>query len=522
MSAAPKLGIPKKSAALYFPELALQLLLRERPDFRGYPLALVDDVMPSAPIKTLSKSAYHTGLRPGIRQGAARDLVLNLRTAITPEAEVEQWMTELMGALGLFSSHTVRIDDGFFLDPVGLSHMSGGFRVWVECVKRYLEGRDVHARLVVGFDKYRAFAVARRDKLFRAEEKVQVLCLKSAEEEEMLCRDAELCELNFPEKLREPLSLLGIETLGEFLELPREELLTRFGKDAHHLYTHYAGHGQLPLKPTKTLKVKRICREILPPTKHLEPLLFSVKSTLDPLLKELNASGEKVRSLHLDFHQERFGHRKLRDEELNLSTEIEPTLPTTDVRILMDLVRLHLTQLHFLAPVEELAVTADTVFAEDCQFTTAPKRDFHAAAEALNQVAARYGAHTICTPSLSDTHLPKTPFVWKRANPNSLMLNAQAATGQNAFCHEHTLAPSGDPRNSSEEYHAKKYTKILSIFPRREQVTSTSTKCPSGANIPSRVSPIKPSLNTPNESNSEYHAHVSDTCSGCRPHRLGD
>ena len=98
-----------------------------------------------------------------------------------------------------------------------------------------------------------------------------------------------------------------------------------------------------------------------------------------------------------------------------MSVRLEPATPTINARSLLELVRLRLSGLEILAPVESIALEAEVVFAQGEQLLSPnerPKRDPKAAADPLARVAASFGDRSVCRAVLRDAHLPEAQFVW--------------------------------------------------------------------------------------------------------------
>lgn len=413
--ASSKKSEPKRSAcAIVLPKLPLQLLWRKRPEWRNDPVAIVADETPEAPILMLSRKGYARGLRPGIRQGAARNMALDLRTAVVSDEEVEALSLDIARSLQTFSPRVERegrhsSSTAFFIDPSGLDLLYGGTHIWARTVERYLKGRGLRSSVVVGFERFSCLAIAHQPKVRSP------FLLESLEAESALAGVTNLRTLGLSEKLCEPLSMLGIETLGEFLAVPPGELRTRFGKDAAEIHARFANKRQLPLQPIGFDAPRRIAIEVMPPSQDRERLLFTLKSALDPLLREVENKGERMAALHIELGLELYGQRRLSDEERFVSVRLEPATPTINARSLLELVRLRLSGLEILAPVESIALEAEVVFAKGEQLLSPnerPKRDPKAAADALARVAASFGERSVCRAVLRDAHLPEAQFVW--------------------------------------------------------------------------------------------------------------
>jgi protein ImuB len=406
--------------AIALPKLRLQLVLRRHAHWEGSPVAVVADEGPEAPLLELDRVALRRGLRPGLRQGVARSLVPDLRTAVVREAELEALESELVRGLQAFSPRIEPVPDevgaAFFADPRGLERLFGGLDVWASSVHRYLRARRLRASVVCGHHPWLALALARTGHRARV--------LASPEQERTEAEALSLRALGFAEKLCEPLEMLGIETLGGFLAIPSGELCTRFGRDAAELHRRHGERGQLPLQPVGIKLPRRVQLELDEPTTELETLLFVAKSGLDPLLAELSERGERPLALLVELHLEShappgpFGTpaRTLTEEERTWVERLEPAEPTADPKVWLELLRLRFGSLELPASVLELALEAEPTPTIGHQLQTPterPKRDVLAAARALARVRATFGDGSVTKATLHEAHLPEARFRWE-------------------------------------------------------------------------------------------------------------
>jgi protein ImuB len=406
--------------AIALPKLRLQLVLRRHAHWEGSPVAVVADEGPEAPLLELDRLALRRGLRPGLRQGVARSLVPDLRTAVVRETELEALESELVRGLQAFSPRIEPVPDevgaAFFADPRGLERLFGGLDVWASSVHRYLRARRLRASVVCGHHPWLALALARTGHRARV--------LASPEQERAEAEALSLRALGFAEKLCEPLEMLGIETLGGFLAIPSGELCTRFGRDAAELHRRHGERGQLPLQPVGIELPRRVQLELDEPTTELETLLFVAKSGLDPLLAELSERGERPLALLVELHLEThappgpFGTpaRTLTEEERTWVERLEPAEPTADPKVWLELLRLRFGALELPASVLELALEAEptpTIGHQLQTLTERPKRDVLAAARALARVRATFGDGSVTKATLHEAHLPEARFRWE-------------------------------------------------------------------------------------------------------------
>ncbi|MCB9621484.1 MAG: hypothetical protein H6724_18760 [Sandaracinus sp.] len=407
-------------AAISLPKLRLQLVMRRHARWEGEPIAVVAEEGPEAPLLELDRIALRRGLRPGLRQGVARSLVPELRTAVVRSTELDALENELVRGLQTFSPRIEPVSDevggAFFADPRGLEKLFGGLDVWASSVHRYLRARKLRASVVCGHHPWLALALARTSHGARV--------FSDAARERREAEALALRSLGLSEKLCEPLAMLGIETLGAFLALPNGELCTRFGREAAELHERHGERGQLPLQPVGIELPRRVQLELDDPTTELEPLLFASKTGLDRLLAELTSRGERPLALLVELHLEShappgpFGTpaRTLTDEERTWVERLEPAEPTVDPKVWLELLRLRLGAVELPAAVLELALEAEPTHARGHQLQTLterPKRDVLAAARALARVRATFGDGSVTKATLHDAHLPEARFRWE-------------------------------------------------------------------------------------------------------------
>jgi protein ImuB len=391
----------KRVSCVVLPRLPLQIALRERPHWRSAPVAIVDDEGPNGRITHLDELAKKSRLRIGMRQTVARDLLPSLHTAVVSPEKVTEVSQELVGALQTFSPRVEpMVEQGvFFIDPEGLRRLYGGYQNWATCIHRYLRARYWKSSVTVGFHRPRAHAVA------LTREGVSIL--PSAERERELSNQTPLRELGLAGETCESLTALGIETLGDFLVVPAGELHSRFGEEASALHDSFSESLQLPIQPHAFDEPARISFQVDPPDEDQTRLLFAIKGALHSLLHQVRARAESVQSLELTLHLERAPlHRE----------RVEPASPTLDLMLILELVRLRLSETELSGAVEEVELLANTVLAHPEQSALPghqPKRDMKAAHRALDRIRAAYGEHSVTKATLRDAHLPEASFRWE-------------------------------------------------------------------------------------------------------------
>jgi len=143
------------------------------------------------------------------------------------------------------------------------------------------------------------------------------------------------------------------------------------------------------------------------PEENAERLLATMENLLEPLLNTLSARGEAVQGCKWEF--------SLANAQ-KLSQEVRPAVPTLDLRLLLDLVRLRFESEKLPADVEELTLTVRGTRATADQtelLAAASRRDLAAANRALARIRAQYGDLATVRAQLENGHLPEARYRWE-------------------------------------------------------------------------------------------------------------
>jgi protein ImuB len=353
---------------------------------------------------------------------------------------VQACVSELADALSTFSPRveTEPLFEGAFLvDPTGLEGLYGGLVPWARAVHEYLTGRGLRASVVVGFSRYHALAIARRSRGARV--------IPSAAAEQAEAGRVSLRELGAPARLCADLAKLGVRSVAELEALPAGELADRFGAEAARLHGLFASGPQLPMQPRAIEEPVEATFEVEPPDDDVNRLLFAIKGGLHDLLRSLSRRGEQLAALRLTLELESAPAHEER---------LEPAAPTSDALVMLELVRLRLSNARLAAPVERVRLQADSLRVRAEQLATVterPRRDLGAARRALARVRAAYGADSVNVARLRDAHLPEARFRWEPAadvNPaRSRRRATQSPLVRRVLAKPRPLSPkeSGDP-----------------------------------------------------------------------------
>ena len=391
-----------RTACINIRALPLQLLLRNHPQWRERPVAVVEEEKPLSPILWLNTAAVRGGIRPGMKYAAALSLDCGLCAGTVSEEEAGAAVRQVHGALDRFSPRVEPSGEEpgiFWVDAGGLDWLYVSLEDWAGQMLTALSALELSASIVVGFGRFGAYAVARA--------RNGVIVFPSVEDEEAESRKVRLLDLQIEPKLRERLDKLAVYTVGDFLALPGERVAKHLGGQARELYRFAAGERPLPLQPRALPEPLQARMELDDNESGSRGLLFRVSQLLAPLLKSAGERYQAAAALRMAFRQENGTRHRCR---------IQAAEPTLDAKILLELVALHLETVSFPFPpvelvleVEGVAVTVDklNLLQEN------PDRDTGSAMRALARVRAEFGPDSVLTARLASAHLPEARFVWR-------------------------------------------------------------------------------------------------------------
>ncbi len=406
-------------ACVCAPDLGLQVLLRDRPAWRGAPVALVAEDRPDAPLAVLNAHALRQGLHPGVRHGVARSLVPALRTAVVPAARVGEAARAIVEALRALSPR-VELDDApgvFLVDASGMGRLHRDVRAWALAARRAVAAQGFSASVCVGFDRrtVRAVALCARG----------VVVPRSLHEELAHAGAVPLAALGLSARALAALDALGLTTLAALWALPVETVRHRFGPEVAALRAWAEREPTLPVQPDVPREPARTVIEVEPPDDDLARLLFAVRGALLLLVGQLASRGEAACALRLDLTLEDRGR---------VAHRVEPAAPTRDVALLVDLTRLRLTEGGLTARVREVEVTVEPAALRGEQmslFAHDRARDPAAVTRAVARVRAAFGAASVTRARLREAHLPEASFAWEALDLDAVPALA-AASGDSA------------------------------------------------------------------------------------------
>jgi protein ImuB len=392
-----------RTACVNLPVFPVQLLLRRHPDWRDYPVAVVDSDKPQGTILWVNEQARSFRILPGMRYAAGLSLTGRLHAAIVPKKEIDRTAACLSKRLRSFSPHVEpSVDEPgvFWINASGLERLYKSLSKWARHIRAEMIRADFRATVVVGFSRFGTYAIAKA--------KRGIVVLKKPEDEQIAARRVPLDRLSLEPGMRDFLKKLGVKTVGQFINLPSEGIAKRFGWEVHRMHQIASGELRLPLQPEKP-RPSPMQRLILDyPEINMTRLMGVIERLLHPLLQMLADRAQALAEV-----QVRFCFQRIEDH----TERIRPAAPTMDARQLLDLIRLRLQAVHKLPDgVVEVVLVGRGVSVIPKQrrlLETRPKRDLSAANRALARVRAELGDTAVVRALLRAGHLPEGRFTWE-------------------------------------------------------------------------------------------------------------
>jgi len=408
---------PERVACLDLPAFPLQLLLRREPSWSAHPAVVVTEDRPQGIVLWSNRRARAARVLPGMRYAAALSLAAGLRAGVVAPAEITRAVDDIAEVCRAFSPNVEpsRLEPGVFrIDAGGLGRLLetgqyGGRELvhWARALRDAMVSRGLFATVIVGFDAFRTYALARALRGVRVFAAAPV----GIDEEIRLVRAVPLGSLGphggLPPATRDALDLLGVRTLGALMRLPPLGLRERHGPEAERLWRRVMGDVFEPLAPEHPPPPLLAEREVEPPDTDSDRLLFGAKGLLHPLMVALHARGEALARLHVRLTLERAPP---------VLTALSPAEPSLDEAQITDLLRLKLESLALAGAVKWMALEAEGTRAPPGQ-AALPRlrgaRDLEAGTRAISRLRAAFGDNAVVHATLRPNHLPEARFAWE-------------------------------------------------------------------------------------------------------------
>ncbi|MEE8396648.1 MAG: DNA polymerase Y family protein [bacterium] len=382
--------------------LPLQLLLQRHPEHRGAPVAVTADDRVGSPILWANQEARRKGVRTGMRCAAAMALAGGLRTGVVSPEQVAAGVRLLTTCLQRFSPQVEPSPQEpgiFWANGSGLALVHGDAEAWAAKMHAGLREAGFEATVVVGRGRFAVYALAKSRRGCKV--------FAELEAERAAARRVPLQRLGVEPRLLEAWAQLAVFTVADFLGLPPLGLLPRFGADAYRLHLLAAELLAEPLQPAPEAQPVRETVLLDYPESDTLRLLQLAHSQIHLLIVTLARRRESLQTLHL---------RLVLEGAPPLDTAVRPAVPTRDIALIIDLMRLRLEGLRLAAGVIAIELLAEGEIREPEQLSLLadqPRRDLEAGSRALARIRAEFGEETVVCARFREGHMPEARFAWE-------------------------------------------------------------------------------------------------------------
>ncbi len=396
-----------RMACVDLPAFPLQILLKRRPEWRDQAAAVVDEDRPQGMLLWVNERARAGRILPGMRYAGALSLVRDLRAAVIAPAEIQAEVKALSERLRFFSPEVECAHDEpgtFWLGAEGLELLHPQFSSWAELIRADLRQMEYDGRIAVGFSRFGCYATARSG--------LKTAVFNDREEERVAVRRISMDRIACDADFRDTLARLGIFELGGFLDLPPSGIRRRFGEAAFALHRMAHGETWAPLAPEIPEEPHERTIVLDHPETDTARLLHAIEEDLDALLRRLRTRDRALCGLTIEitFDRPAPAHGGMANGSRRRLETLRPAIPTCDLDLLRDLLRLRLESIEFPSGVVDVRIRAEFVGNVPEQMTLFPKqrcRDLEAANRALARVRAEFGDGSVCAVRLIEAHLPE-------------------------------------------------------------------------------------------------------------------
>jgi len=315
-------------AVLYPPNFSAQAAVRERPELRKKPFALLDGEPPTDTVHAANKAARSIGVEVGMTRLQAETFpeVACLRRVIAHESSAH---TALHTVACMFSPRIEQVDahpGTYALDIGGMDTLFGDSLQLANKLRQSIMAAGFIANVAVAQNLYAAACLAYG--------RAGVSVVPPGYEANAIGQ-LPLRVLDLSPDHEATLHAWGIRTCSELAALSEDELIARLGQSAKRLHALARGnwtHLMVPLEPSfEAGLVERMDLDF--PVEVIEPLLFLLARMTDSLLERVKNTARAIASLRLVLNLD--GGR--RHERI-----VRPALPLQDTQTLLKLLQLDL------------------------------------------------------------------------------------------------------------------------------------------------------------------------------------
>ncbi len=402
LSISRKASLTPQWMALFLPRLPTDRLMRSGttpPDQR--PLVVYAKIKNAFTLTAVDAHATKLGLEAGMPLADARAIrpdLIALEADVAADArlldQIAAWCERFTPIVAPDPPH------GLLLDVTGCTHLFGGASALLKEAETRLKLQGFAVRAAIAPTPGAAWALSRAGKM-RLVEKAELKTTLAT---------LPIAALRLNPEATALLQRLGLKTIGQIIDAPRQPFAARAGQHAMLRLDQALGHATEALTPRRPPPKLFALRHLVEPIITLATILRVIEVLCADLCAQLDALGTGARRLHLLL----FGvDNRTRRVELGLSrAERDPKIilhllrerlsassETLDAEFGFDALRLN-------------AIETSPIILRPTDLAPAPGRDAEAEARLVDRLTARLGATRIGRPKFNPVHAPERANGW--------------------------------------------------------------------------------------------------------------
>lgn len=354
------------------------------------------------PLDAVDTSARRLGLRAGLTIAEAHAFMASLEVRTVSRRQVRGALARVAeAALAFCPTVGLSPPDAVHLDLTGATHLHGGELPLLHELKNHVEQLGHVARVAIAQGPRIAEIVARH-----GHDLVHVV---DPEEDQHHLRSLPVSALPIHDETACWLVRVGVLTIGDLLQLPRDQVTARLGDKAAEVMMLAVGHDPCPLQPYTPPPTLREHASWDEGVHDLSALVFVLGRLTVRLAARLQGRGQALRSMTLTLEHDR-SIARLQGQPEEFTTQLEMPAPIDRAEDLLRILRARLEPMDLQAPVLGLRLET-TLLVPAPRVQLDLSRDATVSPDALPallaELSAEIGADRLGTLCLVDSHLPE-------------------------------------------------------------------------------------------------------------------
>lgn len=281
----------KRVAAIWFPHLLTDRLLRKQPELKELPFVLVATERGRRMVKAANRMAQEKGVNVNMVLADCKALIPELKVFDFDEREPKKILSALAEWCIRYTPYvSVHLPDVLILDISGCTHLWGGEEGYLKEIHKRFKDFGYTLRLSIADTIGTAWAVCRYGK--------NGTIVQSGKEAEAL-KLLPAAALRLETLAIERLNKLGLKTIGSFINMPGTALRRRFGQGLLNRLAQALGGEMEIADPITPIAPYQERLPSLEPIRTAEGIEIAIKTLLQMLCERLQHELKGLRKCEL-------------------------------------------------------------------------------------------------------------------------------------------------------------------------------------------------------------------------------